>query len=163
AIACHNYHDANGALPPGADSNHFSAAAHLLPYIEQEMLFKTIDFKKPITDKDNADARKTVEKVFLSPQDPRQNVVPEFGATNYLFNAGSKYAMEDNDGVFYRDSKTTFADISDGTSNTLMIGETLKGDGSKKAVTVHRQHVFLKDKTAVKNLNDDSGVQDWKA
>src|SRR5262249_46237235 len=97
-----------------------------------------------------------------SPQDPRQNVVEDYGATNYLFNAGAKYALEDNDGLFFLESKVKFADVSDGLSNTLMTGETLKGDGGKKAVTVQRKHVFSKDKAALKNLNDSSGVEDWK-
>src|SRR5262249_41265320 len=156
--ACHNYLSTYNTFPPGVDGNNFSAAAYLLPYLEQDMLFKTIDFKKPMSDKDNADARKTVIKVFLNPQDPRENGVEADGATNYLLCAGAKHALEDSDGVFYLDSKTKITDIADGTSNTLLTGETLKGDGGKKAVTVQRQHVFLKDKTAVKNLNDDSGV-----
>ncbi len=39
---------------------------------------------------------------------------PGWGATNYA--AGS-------DGVFYQDSKMALKDITDGTSNTLMLGE----------------------------------------
>src|SRR5262249_38161462 len=144
-IACHNYHDANGALPPGVDGNSFSAAAYLLPYIEQQNLFQQIDFKKPMTDKANAEVRKTVLRIFVSPQDPRQSVVEAYAATNYLFNAGAKYGLEDNDGLFFLESKVKFPDVTDGLSNTLMTGETLKGDGGKKAVSVQRQHVFYKD------------------
>src|SRR6267142_2031941 len=160
-LACHNYHDVNGRFCSGNDANNFSAAAYLLPYIEQDNLYKLLDFKKSVTDKDNATVRMTIIKTFLSPNDPRTNVSADFGATNYLFCAGSKHALKDNDGVFYQDSKTKFADISDGTSNTLMAGETLKGDGGKKAVDVHRQHVQY-DKAALDKLSDDSGVQDFK-
>src|SRR5262245_56155384 len=53
ALACHNYHDANGHLPSGNDANNFSAAALLLPYIEQDNVFKQIDFTKPSDDKAN--------------------------------------------------------------------------------------------------------------
>src|SRR5262245_25777691 len=113
-LACHNYLSAYNTFPPGVDGNNFSAAAYLLPFLEQDMLFKTIDFKKPMSDKDNADARKTVIKVFLNPQDPRENVVEEYGATNYLFCAGAKHALEDNDGIFYLDSKTKIGDVADG-------------------------------------------------
>jgi hypothetical protein len=42
-----------------------------------------------------------------------------------------------------------------------VIGETLKGDGGTKAVTVRRQHVLL-GKGALKDLQDDAGVQDFK-
>src|SRR4051812_1414081 len=52
-LACHNYHDAMNALPPGNNANHFSAAAHLLPYLEQDNLYKQIDFQKDSTDKAN--------------------------------------------------------------------------------------------------------------
>jgi prepilin-type processing-associated H-X9-DG protein len=83
------------------------------------------------------------------------------GPTNYLFCAGSKYALADNDGIFYQDSKVKITDVTDGTSNTLFCGETLKGDGGTKAKDVKRQHVGL-DKDALKNLNDDSGVKEWK-
>jgi prepilin-type processing-associated H-X9-DG protein len=162
ALACHNYHDTFRSLPPGNDENGFSAAARLLPYIEQNNLYQQIDFKKAITDKANAEVRKTQIKLFLSPQDPVQTVDDVNGATNYLFNAGSKFGLADNDGLFYQNSKIRFADVLDGTSNTLMIGETLKGDGGKKAVDVRRQYVYLDDKNALKTLTDDSGVADFK-
>jgi type II secretory pathway pseudopilin PulG len=162
-LATLNYADTNnGILPAGNDKNHFSATARLLPYLEQDNVYKMIDFDKPITDKANAPARGAKIKVLLSPSDPVQSVNEEFGATNYLFNAGTKHSLDDNDGVFYQDSKLNFpAAITDGTSNTIFIGETLKGDGGKKAVDVHRQYVLL-DKKALKDLDDDSGVEDFK-
>jgi hypothetical protein len=161
ALACHNYHDVNGRLPPGNDANNFSAAAQLLPYIEQDNVFKSIDFKKSVDDDANADPRKTVIRVFFSPQDAVMIVNPKYGPTNYLFSAGSKTSLADNDGVFYQDSKVRLPDITDGTSNTLMAGETFKGDGGTKAVTVLRQHVALA-KGALEKVGPDSGVQDFK-
>jgi type II secretory pathway pseudopilin PulG len=161
-LACHNYHATYGILPPGYGSNKFSAVAYLLPYLEQDNLFKSIDFQKPITDKANENARKTELKVLLDPSDAVTQVTPDYGATNYLFNAGSKPALEDNDGVFYQDSKIKLTDILDGTSNTLMTGDTLKGDGQKRAVDVRRQYVLLADEKALKDLDDDSGVKDFQ-
>jgi Tfp pilus assembly protein PilE len=161
ALGCHGFHDANNHFPSGNDPNNFSAAAQLLPYLEQDNVFKSIDFKKPVDDKANADARKTMIKIFLSPSDAVMTVDPNSGPTNYLYNAGSKPALEDNDGLFYQDSKVRFVDITDGTSNTLLAGETRKGDGGTKAVTVLRQHVAL-GKDALKEVKPDSGVQDWK-
>jgi hypothetical protein len=160
-LAVHNYHDTYAVMPPGNDDNHFSAAAKLLPFVEQDNLYKLIDFKKTIDDKANAEPRKVVLKVYQSPLDPIVSVSMDYGATNYLFNAGSKYDLNDNDGVFYQGSKLKLTDIVDGTSNTLMAGETLKGDGGVRAVNVRRQHVLLK-KDALKDLTEESGVQEWK-
>src|SRR5260370_33913699 len=42
-----------------------------------------------------------------------------------------------------------------------MIVEALKGDGNVKAMDVKRQHIALK-KDALKDLDDDSGVKDFK-
>jgi hypothetical protein len=162
-LATLNYADTNnGVLPAGNDKNNFSATARLLPYMEQGNVYQMIDFDKPITDKANAPARAVRIKYFLSPNDPLKSVDEEIGATNYLFNAGTKYALADNDGVFYQDSKLRFpASIPDGTSFTIFLGETLKGDGGKKATDVKRQHVLL-DAKALKNLTDESGTDDFK-
>jgi type II secretory pathway pseudopilin PulG len=160
-LAAYSYHDANGAFPSGCDAQNFSAAVHLLPYLEQDNLYKSIDLKKSVDDKANAPARSVVIKTFLSPMDPVMKVDDDFGPTNYLFNAGSKPDLADNDGIFYRDSKIKVTDIADGTSLTLFTGETLKGDGGMKAVDVRRQYVLLK-KAALKGIKDDAGVQDFK-
>jgi hypothetical protein len=163
-LACHDYHDTNAKFPSGNDANNFSVAAKLLPYVEQAAVYQQIDFKKPVTDKANAEIRKTRIKLFMSPLDPLAADSGDFGATNYLFNAGAKPGLVDNNGVFWQGSHLTLAQITnaDGSSNTLMIGETLRGDGGTKAVDVHRQHVFLKDKDALKSLTVGSGVADFK-
>src|SRR5438445_1900306 len=56
ALACHNYHDTFRSFPPGVDSNGFSALAHLLPFVEQDTVYKQIDFNKPTTDNANTAA-----------------------------------------------------------------------------------------------------------
>jgi type II secretory pathway pseudopilin PulG len=160
-LACHNFHDAYKHFPPGNDANNFSAAAKLLPFVEQDNLFNQIKLDKPITDDANAAIRKMPVPVFLSPNDPVMSVDEKYGATNYLFNAGSKPSLEKNDGVFFQDSKLKLAAIADGTSVTIMAGETLKGDGGAKAVDVRRQYVLL-DKDALKDLKDEAGVAEWK-
>ena len=43
-------------MPAGNDAHHFSAAAQLLPYIEQQSVWSLIDFKKSVDDKVNATA-----------------------------------------------------------------------------------------------------------
>jgi prepilin-type processing-associated H-X9-DG protein len=161
-LACHNYNDTYTRLPPGNDANNISAAAKLLPFLEQDNLYKQIDLKKPVGDKANAAVRAMPVPVFLSPNDPRMMVTKQYGATNYLFNAGTKPSLARNDGVFFQDSQSRIpATFTDGLSNTIVIGETLKGDGGRTAKDVARQHVEL-GKDALKGLKEDAGTADWK-
>lgn len=150
SLAAINYADSNnGNLPPGADDNHFSTVAFLLPYLEQNQVFQQIDFKNSIDAKANAAARRTTIKLFLTPRDPLQAVKPEWGATNYLF----------NDQVYFLNSKSKFpAFITDGTSQTIMTCETLKGDSGTKATDVKRQYVRLK-KEDLKAVGPNTGVK----
>jgi type II secretory pathway pseudopilin PulG len=150
-LGLHNYHDVNAEFPAGVDDQHFSAASKLLPYLEQQNVFNSIDFKKSIDDNANAAARKTTIKTFLSSTDPITSVKEQWGATNYLF----------NDKVFFLNSKTKIAGIPDGLSNTIAVGETLKGDGKTKAVDVKRQYVLLKEGD-LKNTGPDTGVKYFK-
>jgi type II secretory pathway pseudopilin PulG len=160
-IACHNYHDVTGAMPSGNNDNNFSASAFLLPYVEQDNLYRKIDFKKPSDDKANAPVRGALIVLFLNPDDPIKQVSEGAGPTNYLFNAGSEPSLTKNNGVLFQNSKVKLAEIVDGTSNTLMVGETLKGDGGKAAKDVKRQHVSLKA-ADLKDIKETAGVQDWK-
>jgi hypothetical protein len=152
-LATINHADANSTvMPSGVDDNGFSASAKLLPYMDQGGVYKTIDFKKSVTDEANAAARKTVISIFLDPRDPIKSVRDDSGATNYLF----------NDKVFYRNSKLNYPrSIPDGTSNTIFIGETLKGDGGAKAEDVKRQYVLLK-KENLKEVTARTGARYWK-
>ncbi len=152
-LAVHNYADTyRGMLPEGIDANGFSAITKLLPYVEQANLYNSIDLKKPYDDKANADARKTQVKLLLSPTDPVPVVKDGWGATNYV----------GNDMVFPAKANSVMpASFPDGTSNTILNAETLKGDGGTKATTVQRQIVLL-DKDALKDIKDDAGVKDFK-
>jgi prepilin-type N-terminal cleavage/methylation domain-containing protein/prepilin-type processing-associated H-X9-DG protein len=144
-LACQDYHDARGSLPPGRDSHDFSAHAYLLPYIEQDNLFKAINFSVPWSNPVNAGATATPVKIFLCPSDPMPSSVPAgWAATNYRANQGSgilwglppsnpadaNYGMPAPNGPFYLNSQTRLTDITDGTSNTAAFSEHLIGDFS---------------------------------
>src|SRR5437763_3382973 len=117
-LACHNYHDTNGSFPPGVDDKGFSTVAYLLPYLEQDNVFKQIDFKKPALDDANGAVRKELLKVLIDPSEALEPLAGDSGPTNYLFCAGSQPSLEDNNGVCYRNSNIKLFDITDGTSNT---------------------------------------------
>jgi prepilin-type N-terminal cleavage/methylation domain-containing protein len=161
ALGCHNFHDTLQRLPSGNDNLKFSAHAYLLPYIEQDNLVKQMNLFAAMDNKANDAARRTRVAIFESPLDTQPVPAGGFGPTNYLFCAGSKADLVNNDGLFYRDSKVRFADVADGLSNTVMIGETLRG-GETAAADVRRQHVRL-PAADLKNLKDESGVAEWKA
>jgi prepilin-type N-terminal cleavage/methylation domain-containing protein/prepilin-type processing-associated H-X9-DG protein len=141
-LACHAYHDAKGRLPPGytataaypATSPGWGWGAYLLPYLEQQNLYQQIDFTKPV---EAQAAIQTIITVYLCPSDipptgPFTITDATFGTVGMA--APSSYAATCGDdssdvddatgnGVFYRNSKTRLIDITDGTSNTTLIGE----------------------------------------
>ena len=59
---------------------------------------------------------------------------------NYLVNGGSgaqlNYCSSNNDGLFWRGSYTKFRDITDGTSNTVFMAETLFGNRQAATTTL---------------------------
>src|SRR5262245_53741281 len=135
AIAAHSYHDANGALPPGRDSHSLSTHAYLLPYVEQDNVFKTINFALDWDDPANAVARAAEVPVFRCPSDPRTATPPGWAGTNYRACQGSgilwgmpsasgpNSTLPAPNGVFYVNSKTRLPGITDGTSNTAAFSE----------------------------------------
>src|SRR5207248_4800002 len=79
-LAFHNYHSSQQCFPSGFNSQAaytdgpslgpgWGWGAQLLPYLEQDPLYRRIDFTKDITDPANAEARETSIKVFLCPAD----------------------------------------------------------------------------------------------
>ena len=159
ALACHNYEGVNGQLPPGVDDKFYSGFAQLLPYIEQDNLYKKLDLAKNSDDKDNAEIRAALVKTYISPSEPNHPDT-KAGPTSYFLVAGTKSPLEDNDGIFYKESGVKIAGITDGTSNTIFCVESLPGDGTKKATTVARQIVRLKEGD-LKAIKDETGVKDF--
>ena len=148
-LAMHNYQGAMGSFPPGFTSRTLTVngdslgpgwgwAAYLLPYLEQDGIRQRIDFSRDIADPYHALIRTTSIKGFLCPSDspkgPTFTVVASDAGTpicdvafaNYV-GLGGIYEVTDypdvNTGVLLRNSQFRFADITDGTSSTLMVSE----------------------------------------
>lgn len=114
----------------------------ILPYMEQNNVFDGLDlFQRDYANCNGYDSiGATYIDSFICPSDyvPREVVTYTtsgneycFGANSYYANAGVQswyHASATFDGVFYYNSKTTFASISDGSSNTFMIGERYAKD-----------------------------------
>jgi len=136
-LAMHNHHDTFGQLPPGwsgatpEGAPGWGWAAESLKFIEQSTLSDIIDFQQSTSASANAVARQTSVPFFLCPTDPGgADTFDDLGVTvaraNYVGVFGSEEIEDDpsnGDGVLYHNSQTRFADITDGLSNTFMVGE----------------------------------------
>lgn len=142
AIAIHTYHDNNKRFPPGRTSRSISTHAHILPYLEQGTIFQRIDFSVSVNHANNAFARGMPVPVFNCPSDWQQSVPAGLAGTSYRVNQGSgvlwglpptnpsnvNYGMPEPNGPFYLMSGTAMAELVDGTTNTAMVSEHVKGD-----------------------------------
>jgi prepilin-type N-terminal cleavage/methylation domain-containing protein len=156
-LALHNYHDANGRFPPGQfnpiarDMFPYNRACWelvLLPYIEQDPLYRSIDNYLTVQRGPYAcwapDAWTPIASL-ICPTDPTspknltagartpqdRNLAQGFHG-NYVLCGGSTVFNPPGDangfnlnGLFYPLSKTRITDISDGASNTLMGSELI--------------------------------------
>ncbi len=142
-LALHNYVDVNTVLPPGASvdlsvtstANNGSWGVHgrILPYLEQGSLYDQVDlsiawdFQTPI------DGLKI--PIYACPSDPKSDQARDPGSgkvtlypTSYGFNYGTWFVFnptnsQGGDGLFYPNSKLSFRDAVDGSSNTLLASE----------------------------------------
>ncbi len=161
ALGCHSYYDAHRKFPPGRDANNFSAFAYLLPYVEQANLYRQINFKAPVDANANAGPAQTRLELLISPLDSLAESKKTVAPTSYFLSAGPNASLTNNGGLFYHNSNVKFAQVTDGLSNTLLIGESLVGNHANRAQEVSRQHVEL-PKKALQNIQPNAGVKDWK-
>ncbi len=143
-LALHNYHDAHLKFPSGwvsSDFNGFSWMAQILPQMDQGNLYQTIVFTEPCySNPANLKVIQTPLGIFRCPSDssPPQfdqwssitsRSVQRQAVSNYVGNLGS-ISFPDNttvqiptDGPFFLNSSISIRDITDGTSNTFLVGE----------------------------------------
>jgi prepilin-type processing-associated H-X9-DG protein len=100
---------------------------------------------------------------FLCPSDLLEPVKDQMGPTNYAVCAGSGAGGGtpfDTDGVFYVNSATTFASITDGASNTVAMAEGLlgvdtpHGPGGFALATPERSYKFVLSFASPPDLTD---------
>jgi prepilin-type N-terminal cleavage/methylation domain-containing protein/prepilin-type processing-associated H-X9-DG protein len=149
-LALHNYHDTHGMLPPARMSmTELSIHSMILRFIEQDNVCNTMDMMMPYTDSMNQMAWSTVVKTFICPSDVTTSVPDGWASTSYRVNEGTSiaygYGPSDPGGVniglpppngpFGPDSRTKFADITDGLSNTAFFSEHVTGDFNNALVS----------------------------
>jgi type II secretory pathway pseudopilin PulG len=146
-LALHNYHDTRGSFPVGYydptpwpqldNGPGWGWGAFILPYLEQDSLYRQINFKRDVGDPANAAVRTTFLRIFFCPSDMEWTTftVTDGGSNSWDIAQGSYVACNGNDGVddftppphtgaFIRSTKGFRAtDITDGLSNTLFVGD----------------------------------------
>jgi prepilin-type N-terminal cleavage/methylation domain-containing protein/prepilin-type processing-associated H-X9-DG protein len=147
-LAMHNYVESRGVLP-GADMvfnvTEISALAQVLPYLEQSPVYNSINFDFYYQDPTNNTVMMTTVSGFICPSDLSDPLPALGGQTNYMANMGSgivwqsaigpNAGMPQPNGVFYGNSATTFAAITDGLSNTTFYSERVLADGNNAIVS----------------------------
>jgi len=166
-LALHTYHSSNGCFPHGSNfctfdrgggpshPSHWSVHSKLLPYLDQAAIYNSINFSMPVwamppTPYD-VDVHVTVRQqrleVFLCPTDTNPGTLSQsVGPNNYMSNWGTAWPLRD--GMFtnavWRPYVVSLQMVLDGTSNTAMFSESVKGDDSNSPATLDpRAEVFF--------------------
>lgn len=180
-LALHNYEAANRSFPPTDIPGGFSIQARLLPYMEEAALRNLLDFRQPaFTGAFNAQtpnpafrgAFATPVPVMLCPSDAAPpvetvTVVPggpfSYGGLNYMVSYGSGIGTTydqrwPTDGIVYEGSRVRFAMITDGTSKTVFMSESIRSTGDDITQPAGQPVPYHYRKT----LNGSTGVTSTK-
>jgi prepilin-type N-terminal cleavage/methylation domain-containing protein/prepilin-type processing-associated H-X9-DG protein len=148
-LALLNYEGTVLTFPPGYVSQFDAAgndtgpgwgwAAMLLPQFDQTPLFSSINFNLGIEQAANLTCRLPLVKSFLCPSDTVQpswsavtrdvlTAAPvlnlcQVASSNYVGMYGIGEPGPDGEGVFFRNSKIAVRNITDGTAQTILVGE----------------------------------------
>ncbi len=161
-IGTNLYYTGSGSCPTGPGFyNGMAWGVFVFPYLEMQSIYDQYDFSKNYFEEPNWTLGGSRINLFLCPSDPQdhelvwcctgrqQAGMPEdhdMAKTNmagvhdsieHMCQSINRPSQEAN-GVLYAVSATRFADISDGTSSTLMVGEILGGGrGTHRGVYWH--------------------------
>ncbi|HCS52768.1 DUF1559 domain-containing protein [Rubinisphaera sp.] len=163
-LALQNYHDVHTVFPIGAGwtgTSYTSGTRRapwtvlILPFLEENAVYDLFDFSQRFvgTIGDTGDFAANIT-AFNTPMDAYR--CPSYGGgdnlhTNYFGVMGGDPTLETwkhastnvgramwENGMLYRNSRTGMRDVTDGTSNTLIVGETIYQLGPSGRTDAHR-------------------------
>jgi prepilin-type N-terminal cleavage/methylation domain-containing protein/prepilin-type processing-associated H-X9-DG protein len=158
-LAVQNYHDANGGLPPTSTvgPNDFSMKVRILPFIEEGIIYNAFNMFFVGADDRNWTAHVAQINTFNCPSDGNiPSVLKPYpgnasinvllGYASYPNNIGTVYSNNGGyyDGPAYKMGDTShshtlsLASITDGTSNTVIFSEFVRGRGGSTAAGLHQ-------------------------
>ena len=140
-LAMHNYHDTFNELPQGTVPNEdlkpeerLSWAYSILPFLEQVVLYNELDGKLGWEAEENTFGLQTAVSVYQNPSQPGARPNPSSGDYVGMAGVGEDAATLKADdpkaGIFGYDRKVRFRDITDGTTNTIMVTDSSKPNAS---------------------------------
>ncbi|MBM4074111.1 MAG: DUF1559 domain-containing protein [Planctomycetes bacterium] len=136
-IALHNYAMCHEVLPPGstnptgpivnvADETqyHMSWIVQILPYLEQQNVYNYVDFRSSVYSTANTPVRTRRIQILYCPSAPSIGGETDL-ASNYcgIHNDFETPIDEKQNGVLYLNSSIHYEEVTDGSSNTIYVGE----------------------------------------
>jgi prepilin-type N-terminal cleavage/methylation domain-containing protein len=143
-LALHTYHDTFREFPLGANKNYFGWSVFILPFLEQDVLYKQIDPRNTTLENvltTNPELLQTRLRVFICPSDDNEDLNDNrpftINGTTYIV-AKSNYPGNGGNlggtGIFSTDRAIALKDVTDGTSFTFLVGERASTEGRFAAV-----------------------------
>jgi prepilin-type N-terminal cleavage/methylation domain-containing protein/prepilin-type processing-associated H-X9-DG protein len=182
-LALQDYHGVNVSFPPGyvsefdKDGNDtgpgWGWAAQILKYIDQKPLFDTLRMDLPIEDRANTVPRMNIVSTFQCPSDylpptftvyaagPDGNPsspICDVASASYVGMYGTTEPGVDGDGVFFRNSHVALREITDGASQTILVGERSRNLGEATWVGSVTAAVLLTDNAIHREPEHASGM-----
>jgi prepilin-type processing-associated H-X9-DG protein len=173
-IALHNYHHNISAFPPGiiSESNDLAngqatAFTELLPYIEQDNIYRLYNFRQPWHHQSNYLPVALPIKMLYCPSNRSEGFMdltavavqfavtlpPKVAGTDYAFCKGANATLvRDSNripprvrGVFDVNSRVRIPDLRDGTHTTIALGDAAAGGNTFRVRDLQNPNVAASD------------------